>query len=92
MVEEIRVNSRANRRTVNDGVGGLVPDVKGHTVANVFGNANPVAESLSGLGWKVAIVDMIVYRFQPGELENGTDVAYVACGKKEGLAIVKRWV
>jgi len=92
MVEEIGVNSRANRRTVNDGVGGLVPDVKGHTVANVFGNANPVAESLSGLGWKVAIVDMIVYGFQPRELEDGTDVADVTSGKKKGLSMVKRWV
>ena len=92
MVEKIWVNSHADRGTVEDCVGVLVPDAKGHAVANVFGNANPIAESLVGLGWEVAIVDMIVYRFHPGELENGTDVADVSGGKKERLTIVKCWV
>ena len=92
MVEKVGINGRADRGTVDDGVGGFVPDAKGHAVANVFGNANPIAESLVGLGWEVAIVDMIVYRFHPGELENGTDVSDVAGGKKERLTIVKRWV
>jgi hypothetical protein len=43
-------------------------------MANVFGNANPVATAFTGIGRKVRVINHIVDRLVPSEVEQRTDV------------------
>jgi len=84
-----RKEGRAKNRTVENLIGGLTPDLRGHGVADVFGNPNPVPECLGRFRRKRGIIYLVIDRFEPGVLEKRANVCNAPSGKENGLTVVK---
>jgi hypothetical protein len=49
-------------------------DLKRHDMSNVFGNAHPTASFFRGIRRKIRVIQFVIDRFVPAEIEKGANV------------------
>lgn len=89
---DTREKSGLKNGTVKDLVSGLAPHTRGHGVTNMFGNPNPMTESLWRVGGESRIIHLTTHRFHPSELEERADVSNTSSCQENGLAEILGWV
>ena len=91
-VVDAREESRTEDGAIQDFVGGLAPDTRGHGMTDVFCNADPEAKFFGGVRGKRGVVDLVIDGFHPGELKERANVSDAPSGEEDGLSMVKRGI
>jgi hypothetical protein len=78
----VGIKRRAYVGTKNDLPGIVREDFKRHDMANVFGNTHPPATFFPGGGGIIGVIKLIIDRFVPPKIKEGTDVI---SGAMQGL-------
>ena len=78
----VGIKRRAYVGTKNDLPGIVHEDFKRHDMANVFGNTHPPATFFPGGGGIIGVIKLIIDRFVPPKIKEGTDVI---SGAMQGL-------